>query len=502
MFYRIRCILLIFLISYSLFFLTSCSDQSNSDGNGGVDLPLFTNVLNEAGIKITAVLGQTAAWGDFNNDGFLDLVVTNNDFRISGSRNVFLYENKGDGTFSDMTGGSGIVDQSLRSVAWGDFNNDNLLDLVVGTSMGNAPPILYKNMDGNTFVDITSQADVTKEGGVFHATWVDYDIDGLIDIFQVKPKLPFLYHNEGDETFREVSGESGIGNSFFTNSAIWFDINNDGYPDLFLANDGLNTLYKNNKDGTFTDITDSAGLGGDPGWDSIAACVGDYDGDGFFDLYVGNIGSSRNALYKNNGDESFTDVTIETGTQDTGDGRTCSWVDFDGDGRIDLFTTNHLTPTRLFRNLGDGKFVDVATQVGIDSPIDVFAASWGDYNNDGFMDTFLHGHLSTALMENGGNNTNFIVINLIGDGIFTNTSAIGTRVEVKTSRGTQIREVSGGKGCCENDMLPVHFGVGGDTEVDILVKWSGGGECFFDGVDVDGDRIFTVMERDCELIDR
>jgi enediyne biosynthesis protein E4 len=258
----------------------------------------------------------------------------------------------------------------------------------------------------------------------------------------------------------------------------------------------------NNGDGTFTDITDEAGVGGDPGWDSVAACVGDFNNDGFLDLYVVNISSSRNALYRNNGDGTFTDVTEESGTADVGDGRTCAWVDFDGDGLIDLFTTNHLNPTGLFRNLGNGKFKDVASQAGIDSPIDIFAAAWGDFDHDGFMDVFLNGHRNlnepgTALMENSGTPNNFLIIRLIGDGLNTNTSAIGTRVEVSTSSGTQIREVSGGRGCCEQDMLPLHFGVGREKNVDILVKWTSGKECPFSNVDVQGGRMFSISEKGC-----
>ncbi len=323
--------------------------------------------------------------------------------------------------------------------------------------------------------------------------------DGFLDIFQAKPKGSFLYKNQGDGTFAEVSDEAGLGNSFFTRSAVWFDFNNDGFQDLFLANDGLNTLYKNDGDGTFSDITDSSGLGGDPGWRSNAACVGDYDNDGFLDLYLSNINSPRKALYRNNGDGTFTDVTTETGTQDIGDGRTCSWVDFDADGRIDIFTTNHLNPSKLYRNLGKGKFEDVAPQVGVDSPIDAFAATWGDFNNDGSMDVFLTGHIGTALMKSSGNNANYLILKLRGDGSLTNTSAIGTRVELRTSSGIQIREVSGGRGCCEQDMLPLHFGLGKEKRVDILVKWTSGKQCSFNGVNVDGGKVLKLSEEGCDL---
>ena len=495
---------IIFLLIFYGSLLFSCSsgaDEGNSSSSTEMfALPQFTDVANEVGIKDTTVLGQSASWVDFNNDGFLDLIITNTDIISRRPRNVLLFRNNGDGTFSDITNGSGIVNQAIRSTAWADFNNDGLVDLIVGTARGSAPPVLYKNLDGSRFFDVTKNAEVTKEGGVSQATWVDYDRDGLVDFLQAKPKTSYLYRNKGDGTFTEVSEDPALGQSSLTNAAVWFDSNNDGFQDLFLANRGFNRFYIN-RNGKFTDATESAGLAGDPSWRSVAACAGDYDNDGLLDLYVGNIGSSRNALYRNKGDGTFVDVTIETGTQDVGDARTCSWIDFDADGKIDILTTNHLSPTKLFRNLGNGKFVDVAPQVGLDKPIDVFSATWGDYNADGFVDVFLNGHLGKALMKNSGNNANYLVLKLIGNGVDTNTSAIGARVELNTSRGIQIREVSGGRGCCEQDMLPLHFGLGNEKKVDILVKWTGGQQCSFKEVKVEGGRMLRISENGCNIED-
>ncbi|MER3445501.1 MAG: hypothetical protein C4291_01090 [Candidatus Dadabacteria bacterium] len=480
----------------SIIFLTSCSRGSE----GSIGLPVFANVSDKAGIRNVGGLGQTAAWGDFNGDGCQDLIVSNTDTRRS-SRNVFLFKNMCNGTFTDVTARSGIVNQPIRSAAWADFDNDGLLDLIVGTIMSGAPPILYKNLGGGVFRDVSKEVGITKTGGVIgQVIWVDYDRDGRLDIFQVNSNgQSFLYHNEGNGGFKEVSEKSGLRlNNLRTNSALWFDCNNDGFPDLFLANKGSNRLYRNNGDGTFTDVTDKAELGGDPKWNSVAACAGDFNNDGFLDLYVVNISSSRNALYRNNGDGTFTDVTEETKTQDVGDGRTCAWVDFDGDGWIDLFTTNHVHPNRLFRNLGNGRFFDVAPQVRISSPIiDVFAAAWGDFNNDGFMDVFLNGHIGAGLMKGGRTSNGFLIIKLIGNGLDTNKSAIGARVKVSASGKAHIREVSGGRGCCEQDMLPVHFGVGREKNVDILVKWNGGKECYFRDVNVGGGRMFSISEKGC-----
>jgi hypothetical protein len=494
---RSKCfILAVFCLSHVIF-LASCSRSSE----GSIGLPVFTNVSDKSGVGNVGGLGQTVAWGDFNGDGCQDLIVSNTDMRRNSSRNVFLFKNRCNGTFTDVTAHSGIVNQPIRSAAWGDFDNDGLLDLIVGTIMAGAPPILYKNLGRGVFRDVSKEVGITKTGGVIgHVIWVDYDGDGRLDIFQVNSNgQSFLYHNEGNGKFKEVSDRSGLRlNNLRTNSALWFDFNNDGFPDLFLANRGGNRLYKNNGDGTFTDVTDRAGIGGNPNWNSVAACAGDFNNDGFLDIYVVNISSSRNALYRNNGDGTFTDITEETKTQDVGDGRTCAWVDFDGDGWIDLFTTNHIHPNRLFRNLGNGKFIDVAPQLSIDSPIiDVFAAAWGDFNSDGYMDVFLNGHIGNGLMKGGRTPNGFLEIKLVGNGLDTNTSAIGARVSVSASGRTQIREVSGGRGCCEQDMLPLHFGVGREKKVDILVKWMRGKECSFRDVDVKGGRMFSIYEKGC-----
>jgi hypothetical protein len=263
----------------------------------------------------------------------------------------------------------------------------------------------------------------------------------------------------------------------------------------------MNKMYLNNRDGSFVDITESSGLGGHQIWNTTSACSGDYNGDGYFDVYVTNIGRANgNALYRNNGDGTFTNITWDTNTDDVGDGRTCAWIDFDADGKIDLFSTNHLQPNRLYRNMGNDVFVDVAPLVGIDSPIDVFAASWGDYNRDGFMDVFLNGHLGTALMKNSGNANNSVTLNLIGGGLLSNSSAIGARVEVINTEGSQVREVSGGRGCCEQDMLPVYFGVGQDDTIDINLIWPSGRTCSFKDLSLEKVNHFTIHEIKCDIV--
>ncbi|MGH7902267.1 MAG: FG-GAP repeat domain-containing protein, partial [Thermodesulfobacteriota bacterium] len=309
-----------------------------------IEFPDFTNAINETGIGDIGFLGQTAAWGDYNNDGCLDLFVANTDFGLS---NVFLFKNNCNGTFSDLTVGSGILDMPLRSASWADFDNDMFLDLIVGTLELSRPPILYKNHNRIVFSDVSDGSVITCEGRTKnHVVWDVYELDGFVDFFQSGLGVSFLYHNQGDGTFMEVTGVSGIA-STSSNSAIWFDFNNDGFPDLFLAKSTSNQFYLNNRDNTFTDITDVAGLKGVSNSISGACCSADFNNDGLVDLYVSNVGE-RNALYRNNGDGTFSDVTFTSGTGDVGDSRTCAWVDIDAEGFIDILTTNHTADTKVF----------------------------------------------------------------------------------------------------------------------------------------------------------
>ncbi len=484
----------ILLIS-GFIFLTSCPGGSSNSSIPPIEFPEFTNVINQTGIGNVGFLGQTAAWGDYNNDGCLDLFVANTDF---SPPNVFLFRNNCNGTFSDSTVGSGIADIPLRSASWADFDNDGFLDLIVGTIEVSKPPILYRNLDGTVFSDVSDERGITLEGSTTkQVVWADYDLDGFVDFFQSGLGASFLYHNQGDGTFMELTEESGI-DLTSSNSALWFDFNNDGFLDLFLARSTSNQFYLNNGDSTFTDITDVAGLTGVSNSSSVACCSADFNNDGLVDLYLAN-GGERNALYRNNGDGTFSDITSTSGTGDVGDARTCAWVDIDGDGFIDLLTTNHTADTKVFRNLGNERFIDVASQLDVELPIDVFAAPWGDFNSDGFMDGFLTGHIGNALLQNGGTSSNFLVLELVGDGVSTNRSAIGARVEILSSLGMQVREVSGGKGRCEQDMLPVHFGAGMDKTADIIIRWNAEDECSFQDVNIDGGRIFVVFQENCRI---
>jgi len=331
-----------------------------------------------------------------------------------------------------------------------DYDNDGLYDLFIPDGVESK---LFHNRGDGTFEDVTERAGLSELDGVSVALFADYDNDGHKDLFVSRTFRPNqLFHNNGDGTFTDVTAKSGLGEDSCTTVASWADIDNDGFLDLYVGryvdprkaipatfyarNGEPNRLYHNNGDGTFTDVTEKAGLG-DPGL--CLGCVwGDYDNDGWPDLYVVND-FGRKTLYHNNGDGTFTDVTVKSGTLAYGAGMSASFADYDNDGRLDLYCTNIRSedawfaewPTvarymvncwtqgvwrtdmplyweifrqsgmnfvsvfqqmacgnNLLRNNGDGTFEDVTVRTNT-NPVGWFwSASFADFDNDGWLDLY------------------------------------------------------------------------------------------------------------------
>lgn len=424
----------------------------------------FTDVTLQSGINvISPALGDAVVWIDHNQDGWPD-------FFGSSDEEVFFFENNGDGTFSNISAQSGLQLTYPAGMAVADFDQDGYPDLLITSTHINIPVSVYKNNSGNGF-SLAFAAGESAE----RAIWLDYNYDGYLDFFCNTGGYPHLYENDGNGNFINVATSMNFNvNSGSTSAAADYD--NDGLIDLYCtAFSGTNRLYKNVAGEKFEDVTFQAQVSDYR--QGVAQCWGDYNGDGWLDLYIGNIGSNRNVLFRNAGDGTFEDVTNAAGVADVGDARTCTWIDVDNDGLVDLFTTNHVNPNRLYINNGDETFTDQALVLNIDSPQDGFGVSWADYDRDGDLDVLIAGHsYSVKLMRNDLLNLgNFLDISLSGTN--DNENGIGARIQIFYDNVAKIAEVNGGTGSVCQDQIPVHFGLANYFIIDsILVKWPGGME--------------------------
>jgi hypothetical protein len=318
--------------------------------------------------------------------------------------------------FTDVAPEAGVALVNMgRASAWRDLDNDGWLDLFTVADRG--PQALFRNRGDGTFADITAAAGLTDPRGGWSALGIDYDNDGAGDLFVTRdafngPGMNALYHNEGNGKYADVTRRAGLEVSDDGFGAAWGDYDNDGWPDLYVAfgisNNGCtNALYHNNQDGTFTDVGEEAGV--DNGRRAtIGVAWGDYDNDGWLDVYVVNNGAAS-ALYHNNGDGTFADATAAAGGAGPRWGFIAFFFDYDNDGWLDLFVSNSaqsmeeviqsaitgqpsLWPENrafLYHNDHDGTFTDVAPQAGLGRTMGTMAATHGDIDNDGYQDLYL-----------------------------------------------------------------------------------------------------------------
>ncbi|MDD5772279.1 MAG: CRTAC1 family protein [bacterium] len=299
--------------------------------------------------------------------------------------------------FKDVTNESGTGDPGRgKGVAVGDFNNDGLLDFYVSNKGGGN--VLFQNMGGMKFKDVTVQAGVNEAGYSLGSCWGDINNDGYLDlyvpkggVYEVESNRLFL--NNGDGTFTDITATAGVGTKSFSYGSAMADVDHDGYLDIFCANYGpnnKNVLYHNNGNNTFTEVTDKAGLG-DLGW-CWSATFADVNGDGFDDLYVVHgryPAGERNKLYLNNGDGTFKDFSKESGTDDPNWGLGATFADADNDGDLDLFVSNYQGGNKFFLNDGTGHFKDYTKEARLDN-----YQGWGkgpifaDFDHDGYLDLY------------------------------------------------------------------------------------------------------------------
>jgi hypothetical protein len=462
----------------------------------------------------------TPAWGDYDNDGWLDLFVGTFD---GNSRNALFHNNR-DGTFAKVTTGPLVTELSpmVFGAAWADYDNDGWLDMVISSNArGTQAPRLYRNAGGGSFVRMTA-TDVgslaTEAAHSFGASWADYDGDGHLDLYIANgstdlPLQDFLYHNERNGRFERVVNSVGM-SWLATAYGSWADFDNDGDSDLLVNQiDTRNELYRNDGLGQFTEVTDGSGISG-TGSVSYSSAWGDYDNDGDLDLLIINMGWGgppvRNWFYRNKGDGTFAPITAGPIAEDQDHFAVGSWVDYDNDGWLDLFVTI-LGPTttvpgvfnRLYRNQGDGTFARVtAGSLVTLGGRPGSGAAWADFDNDGFLDVCVtYGALfnaqRNALFRNNGNTNNWIKIRCIGTD--SNRSAIGAKVRVKARIGGADRWQLRSIGCDLGNSFDAVIGLGDATVIDTLrVEWPSGRVQEFHNVSA--KQTLTIVERTQMLI--
>lgn len=437
----------------------------------------FDKVMNGP-VVTTSNASNRCTFGDYDNDGYIDIVVsTYNDACVPCTYPMLVYRNLGGGSFIRITTGiiATYTDRTF-GLAWGDYDNDGRLDLFlcVGFDGNN---LLFHNEGNGNFTRITTGIVVNDGGWSQACSWADYDRDGWLDLFVANSHLQknYLYKNNGNGTFTKITSGDIVNDVSFSRGCAWGDYNNDGWLDIFAVNyNGLNDfLYKNNGNGTFTKITTGPQVN-DGLWGSGCAW-GDYDNDGYLDLYV-TQNSTNNRLYRNNGDETFTYINTGPSTE-SGNSFGSSWGDYNNDGFLDLMVPKQQTLNALYRNNSGTSFTKILNEIPAQEGGNSVADAWGDIDNDGRMDLFVANNNINSFnyfYRNIGPTQNYLVCRLVG-GCGSNVAAIGARIIVYSGNFKVMREISGGQQMGSQDMLFQHFGLGNRTLVDsLVVYWPAG----------------------------
>jgi hypothetical protein len=437
----------------------------------------FREVSAEARVRFRG-WGMGVTWADYDNDGWLDLF-------ISAYGDNVLYHNNKDGTFTNRTNEAGLGERPgfWAGACWGDFNRDGLLDLYV------TGYVKYRYLGDQ---ERSMQYDVEQPAGINPSSF--------------EPERNLLYRNNGNGTFSEIGPQAGVSGSMGRSlGAVWTDFDDDGWPDLYVANDvSDNVLYRNERNGTFTNISLAARVADYRG--AMGLAVGDWDGDEDLDMFVTHWIAQENALYSNLRSELralSADTAQPLQFMDEADryglgqvaldfiGWGTSFIDYDNDGRLDLFVVNGSTlqqeddprllvpmTDQLFWNRGaDDGFYDVSS-VGGEYFRQAYVgrgAAFGDYDNDGDEDVFVvnNGGPGILLRNDGGNRNRWLKVRLEGNK--SNRSGVGARLRLVAGEKVQVRVVGAQSSYLSHNSLIQLFGLGEVQTADTLeIRWPSG----------------------------
>ncbi len=499
----------------------------------------FTDVTALAGVNFThnagrsgkkympETLGSGCAFLDVDGDGWPDILLLNGkDWTPRGRKTIAaLYRNNRNGTFTDITQGSGLdIEMHAMGVAVGDYDNDGREDIYITALDGDH---LFHNQGNGKFLDVTKTAMTQNSAFGTSAAWVDYDRDGKLDLFvanyvQWTPKIDLwcsldgatksyctpesykgtqcrLYHNLGGGRFEEVAEKAGVGDPTSKSLGITIlDYNNDGWPDIFVANDTQpNKLYRNLRNGTFKEEATSAGVA--YGEDGVArgamgADSADYDRSGRAHLLVGNFSNQMLGLYHNEGNGLFVD---EAPSSSVGRASLLSlsfgvfFFDYDLDGYPDIFAANghiedeigrvqpkvsYRQAPLLFRNLGKRQFANVTADMGAAFNRQVVArgAAYADFDHDGDLDLLISTNNGPAYLYRNDNSNHNQWLSVRLAGTKSNRDGIGAVVRVQSASGKQWQMLRSGSSYCSQSDLALVFGLGKDTSASVEIEWPSG----------------------------
>jgi enediyne biosynthesis protein E4 len=482
------------------------------------------------GKLLPETLGSGCAFLDYDGDGWQDILLING-MDWSGHKKqrstLKLYRNNRDGTFADVTRKAGLdLEMYGMGVAVGDYNNDGFPDVLI-TCVGQNR--LFKNTGKGTFVDVTKSSGLGgRQALSTSALWFDYDRDGLLDLFvcnyvkwspehdvfcsldgkhksyctpeAYRGETCWLFHNRGNGTFEDVTAQSGIFDS--TSKALgvaMLDYDQDGRPDLVVANDTQpNKLYRNQHNGTFKDVAIEAGIAFSADGKARAGMgvdTADFDNSGKTGLAITNFDNEMIGLYRAAGNGTYEDIAMAAGVglpSKTTLGFGCMFLDADLDGRLDLVAANghiddtvrnirgnvgYAQPPQLFLNAAGGKFRDVSSEVGYDfrQPKVGRGLSYGDFDRDGDLDILMTTNNGPAYLYRNDQLAGNRSIRFRLQGTQSNRDAIGAIVRIFHEGTSQSRMVKSGSSYLSQSESPITFGVGKGDRIDrLVVQWPNG----------------------------